>query len=83
MLEPTQTEETYGQLNRAYGFFNLKLFDGTLPECVITLQRKSQAYGRCAVLVSGMEGHEFQTHAPQENDANAFKTDTSAITREK
>ena len=28
MLQLTPTEETYGQLNRAYAFFNLKLFGG-------------------------------------------------------
>lgn len=39
------TEETYRELNRAYVYFNERLFAGRLPYCVITLQRKKGAYG--------------------------------------
>ncbi|MFN0217364.1 MAG: SprT-like domain-containing protein [Hyphomicrobium sp.] len=40
---PSPTEQIYGELQTAYDHFNTKLFDGKLPPCLITLQRK----GRC------------------------------------
>lgn len=40
---PTQC--TYDSLTQAYDFFNAKLFDSTLPTCLITMQRKNKAYG--------------------------------------
>jgi predicted SprT family Zn-dependent metalloprotease len=39
------TEDTYDSLNRAYVFFNEKLFSGSLPGALITLQRKARSYG--------------------------------------
>lgn len=39
------TEKTYASLMAAYDHFNRELFNGTLPFCMITLQRKSKAYG--------------------------------------
>lgn len=39
------TLRTYDELNRAYDHFNATLFDGQLPTCLITMQRKSKAYG--------------------------------------
>ena len=39
------TERNYDDLQRAYDFFNAELFGGELPYCLITLQRKSKAYG--------------------------------------
>ncbi|AID28402.1 peptidase [Mesorhizobium huakuii] len=42
-INPTTT--TYEGLNRAYGFFNERLFGGTLPPCLITMQRKAKAHG--------------------------------------
>ena len=39
------TAQTYGGLNRAYEFFNNALFRGTLPRCLITMQRHKGAYG--------------------------------------
>lgn len=41
----TPTQATYGDLNRAYAFFNDKLFGNRLPNCLITLQRHKGAYG--------------------------------------
>jgi hypothetical protein len=32
-------------LDAAYDFFNQRLFDGTLPRCLVTLQRKGATYG--------------------------------------
>jgi len=43
MMTPTQ--ETYSELDSAYRFFNDTLFEGALPPCLITLQRKSKALG--------------------------------------
>jgi predicted SprT family Zn-dependent metalloprotease len=37
---PTPTDGTYQGFQQAYTHFNRVLFDGELPECLITLQRK-------------------------------------------
>lgn len=39
------TRQTYGELQKAYDFYNRRLFKGELPPCLITLQRKARAYG--------------------------------------
>lgn len=39
------TNDTYKTLNAAYEFFNKELFSGTLPFCLITMQRKGKARG--------------------------------------
>ena len=39
------TTRTYSGLTQAYGLFNDRLFAGRLPACLITMQRKSKAYG--------------------------------------
>ena len=39
------TTQAYGEFQKAYDFFNERLFAGQLPRCLITLQRKSRAYG--------------------------------------
>src|ERR1700680_4694459 len=36
------TAEIYGVFQTAYDFFNTALFDGRLPPCLITLQRRSK-----------------------------------------
>lgn len=43
MSQPTQ--ETYGELERAFDFFNDELFQGRLPRCLISLQRQNESYG--------------------------------------
>lgn len=35
------TEQTYYELQQAYDYFNANLFNSELPECLLTLQRKS------------------------------------------
>ena len=40
-----QPNSEYNSLQKAYSFFNEKIFDNTLPDCLITLQRKKGAYG--------------------------------------
>ncbi|MDD7805443.1 MAG: SprT-like domain-containing protein [Endozoicomonas sp. (ex Botrylloides leachii)] len=39
------TRETYSELQLAYDFFNKNLFENSLPECLITLQREKQTHG--------------------------------------
>lgn len=39
------TTQTYTSLSTAYEFFNRELFGGTLPPCLITMQRHKGAYG--------------------------------------
>jgi predicted SprT family Zn-dependent metalloprotease len=39
------TGQSYGEFLRAYRFFNKKLFEGALPDCLITLHRHRTAYG--------------------------------------
>jgi predicted SprT family Zn-dependent metalloprotease len=39
------THRTYTSLDAAYDYFNRELFSGTLPHCLITMQRHQGAYG--------------------------------------
>src|SRR5260221_3129047 len=39
------TTQTYTSLSTAYDFFNRELFFGSLPTCLITMQRNKGAYG--------------------------------------
>ena len=39
MATDNPTLKTYDGLNRAYAFFNDRLFAGELPACLVTLQR--------------------------------------------
>jgi predicted SprT family Zn-dependent metalloprotease len=39
------TLRTYNEITKAYDFFNKKLFHGTLPPCLITMQRQNRTYG--------------------------------------
>jgi hypothetical protein len=41
----TPTSESYSELDRAYAFFNKRLFAGELPPCLITLHRHPKARG--------------------------------------
>jgi len=36
------TTQTYSELQKAYDYFNITLFNGALPPCLITLQRKGK-----------------------------------------
>lgn len=45
MITDNPTLKTYDGLNRAYAFFNDRLFAGELPPCLVTLQRAKKAYG--------------------------------------
>lgn len=46
-MRPNQTPTTavHGMLDDAFTFFNEKLFDGELPVCLITVQRKKGVHG--------------------------------------
>lgn len=39
------TVQTYDELQQAYDLFNVELFEGKLPECIITLQREKKTCG--------------------------------------
>ncbi|MEM8945035.1 MAG: SprT-like domain-containing protein [Planctomycetota bacterium] len=39
------TKEAYGELQHAYDFYNRRLFQSQLPNCLITMQRQRGAYG--------------------------------------
>ncbi len=41
----TPTQETFGELQEAYWFFNKRLFQGALPDCLITTQRCGRSFG--------------------------------------
>jgi hypothetical protein len=41
----TPTDQTYGPLQSAFVHFNRELFGGSLPHCLITLQRKANTKG--------------------------------------
>jgi hypothetical protein len=45
MHKNNPTEAQYTAMHDAYHFFNLRLFAGSLPDCLITLQRKGGSYG--------------------------------------
>jgi predicted SprT family Zn-dependent metalloprotease len=44
-MTTTPTRRTYASLEKAYDYFNRKLFSGELPPCLITMQRHKGAYG--------------------------------------
>lgn len=39
------TQDFYDKMQHSYDYFNENLFENELPQCMITLQRKSGAYG--------------------------------------
>jgi SprT-like family len=45
MRAPNPTTKTYKSLDDAFVFFNMRLFGGQLPACLITMQRSKSAYG--------------------------------------
>lgn len=45
MKKPIPTIETYTGLQEAYDFYNEHLFNGRLPNCIITYQRQNNSYG--------------------------------------
>jgi len=44
-LPSNPTKRVYDGLTQAYDYFNRRLFKTELPRCLITMQRKSKAYG--------------------------------------
>ena len=45
MARRKPTAEAYGEFQKAYDFYNRRLFEGRLSQCLITFQRKNRAYG--------------------------------------
>jgi predicted SprT family Zn-dependent metalloprotease len=60
-MTPSPTRETYDSLNLAHEFFNAGLFGGTLPACLVTLQRKKNVYGFFAGQRFGLKSGEGAT----------------------
>lgn len=70
------TAQTYKTLNNAYDYFNRELFEGSLPPCLITLQRKSKARGYfCAERFETRQEEKYYTHEIALNP-NCFKDRT-------
>lgn len=44
----TPTIEAYDELQQAFDFFKAELFDGELPDCLLTLVREKNTYGYCS-----------------------------------
>ncbi|UUO12986.1 SprT-like domain-containing protein [Alcaligenes faecalis] len=44
-IRKVPTHQTYTELQQAYDHFNYALFDGKLPNCLITLQREKRSMG--------------------------------------
>lgn len=44
-LPPTPTEQQFQALNEAYQYFNVMLFDGRLPGCILNFSRKKGTHG--------------------------------------
>jgi hypothetical protein len=44
-MSSSPTQRTYNSLIEAYDYFNVHLFAGELPPCLITMQRHKGAYG--------------------------------------
>lgn len=68
---------TYNSLQQAYDYFNLELFNGSLPDCLITMQRKKGSLGYFAT--QRFENKIDQTDIVHEIALNpaAFKTRTN------
>lgn len=45
MMEMKPTQQAYAELQQAYDHFNKRLFEGKLPDCLLTLQREKHTYG--------------------------------------
>jgi predicted SprT family Zn-dependent metalloprotease len=71
------TRDEYGGFDRAYAWFNEKLFAQALPACLITLQRKANSHG---YFVNDRFGHRRQ---PDHTDELALNPDTFASRSDK
>jgi hypothetical protein len=45
MTDPTT--QAYAELQQAFEHYNVELFDGQIPRCLITMQREKRTYGYC------------------------------------
>lgn len=63
MSQRKPTEEAYAELQQAYDFYNDKLYDGRLPDCMITFQREKKTMGYFSagrfVRVNGVKSDEI------------------------
>jgi hypothetical protein len=69
-MQPTAT--TYSELQVAYDAFNTGLFEGQLPQCLLTLQREKRTYGY-------FSARRFGTRAGQTTDEIALNPEYFAV----
>jgi hypothetical protein len=74
------SKETYLSLEEAYFDFNNWLFDGKLPPCLVTLQRKNRTNGYfCAERFEGKNGNTGQVTDEIALNPDAFGRDDIAV----
>lgn len=73
------TTETYAGLNKAYQFFNDRLFNGVLPPCLLTMQRHRSFYGYFAAERFGSRDGEDITDEIALNPATFAKQSVEEI----
>lgn len=63
VMKTNPTSTTYKTLDNAYNFFNIHLFEGKLPTCLITMQRKGKARGYfCPERFEARKEDKYHTH---------------------
>jgi hypothetical protein len=74
-LVPVTTQE-YGGLQKAFSFFNRELFERTLPNCLLTFQRKAHSRGHFSPnRYSGRTGKQYYHELNLNPDAIHGRTD--------
>ena len=75
------TAREYGEFQQAFDWFNAHLFDGTLPEALVTLQRKARSRGYfCAERFASRSDQESRVHEIALNpDTFEKRTDTEVL----
>ena len=83
---PTPSEQTYVPVLAAFGHFNTDLFNGKLPDVIITLQRKARTLGyfsrnKFAALKGDATAHEIALN-PQHFRERTAKDTCSTLVHE-
>ena len=74
-LLPTPTEEQFQALNRAYQYFNQKLFNNELPGCILNFSRKRNTHGFLAPQRWRRVGEkEYSTHEISLTPTTLYRT---------
>ena len=75
----TITQSKYAGLQKAYDVFNRELFNKELPQCLITLQRKSRALGYFSPERFAARNSEGTAHELAMNPDYFGRTDTETL----